>query len=134
MMRPSISTGTYEEMIAPTPPSANLDSQLIRVWVSDPSSLSNRPEMFDRKMRFFTVRLRNFSGVKISSNTSARSRGGAPDAFQQREHPGVGGTPAPALRHEGQLGGWRALVRGAELQQHQGRRVEIPGERLAADT
>jgi hypothetical protein len=65
MMRPSISTGTYEEMIAPMPPAANLHSQLIRVCVSEPS-LSNLPEMFDRKIRFLTVRLRNLSGVKMT--------------------------------------------------------------------
>ena len=40
------------------PPAANLHSQLIRVCVSEPSSLSNLPEMFDRKIRFLTVRLR----------------------------------------------------------------------------
>src|SRR5260370_1122179 len=34
-------------MIAPTPPAANLHSQLMRVWVREPSSLSNRPALFD---------------------------------------------------------------------------------------
>src|SRR6516164_7687145 len=61
-------------MIAPTPPAANLHSQLMRVWVSEPSSLSNLPEMFDRKMRFLTVRLRNLSGVKMTSSVMTRPR------------------------------------------------------------
>ena len=53
--------------MAPAPPLANMHSQLMRVWVSEPSSLSNRPEMLERKIRFSTLRLRNCSGVKMMS-------------------------------------------------------------------
>ena len=67
MIRPSINTGTYDEMIAPVPPLANMHSQLMRVWVSDPSSLSKRPDMLERKIRFLTSRLRNRNGVKMMS-------------------------------------------------------------------
>ena len=66
-MRPSSITGTKDEMIAPTPPRANLLSQLTRVCDRLPSSLSKRPEMLDRKMRFLISMFRHFSGSKITS-------------------------------------------------------------------
>ena len=47
---------------SPTPPRANFSSQLRRVWLPEPSKLSKRPEILERKMRFLTVKLRNRSG------------------------------------------------------------------------
>ncbi len=57
--------------MAPTSPAANLHSQLMRVWVSDPSSLSNRPDILARKMRFLIVRFRNLRGAKMTSFITA---------------------------------------------------------------
>src|SRR5579871_3954000 len=113
-------------MIAPTPPWANLDSQLMRVWVSEPSSLSKRPEMFERKTRFLTVRLRKVSGWKISSNAIGPLLCGAPDGGEQRRHPGVRRAAAPALRHEGHLGVRVGRMRRLQLQQDERGRLEIP--------
>src|SRR5579871_4709833 len=108
-------------MIAPTPPWANLDSQLIRVWVSEPSSLSNRPEMFERKTRFLTVRLRNCSGWKISSKGTGRMLlCDAPGPGEQGHHPGVGRATGPALSHEGELRGRPLGVGGVQLQHDEG--------------
>ena len=42
-------------------------SQLIRVCDPDPSSLSQRPEMLERRIRFLIVRLPSCNGVKITS-------------------------------------------------------------------
>src|SRR5580658_1904712 len=61
-------TATNDERIAPTPPRANFSSQFSRVLLPEPSKLSKRPEILERKMRFFTVRLRNRSGWKIMSS------------------------------------------------------------------
>src|SRR3981189_1461015 len=54
-------------MMAPTPPRANFSSQLTRVWVPDPSSLSNRPEILDLKIRFLTVKWGNLISVNITA-------------------------------------------------------------------
>ena len=82
--------------MAPTPPRANLLSQLMRVWVSEPSSLSKRPETFERKILFFTSRFLNFSGVKMTSSVMGRSprrRATPPAAAPARSPwPGSGST------------------------------------------
>src|SRR5215217_1213080 len=55
-------------MMPPMSPRANLVSQLMRVSVPDPSSLSQRPEMLERSTRFLIVRfLLSFNGWKIAS-------------------------------------------------------------------
>src|SRR5207302_1502567 len=95
-------------MIAPTPPAANLHSQLMRVCVREPSSLSNRPEMFDRKMRFLTVRLRNLSGVKITSSLMTRPRPLAQHARRRKQ----------ALFDDGIDRGWGAPARLAPQLAH----------------
>ena len=55
-------TGTKEEMIPPMPPRAKRVSQLMRVCVPEPSSLSQRPETLERRMRFLIVRLPSLQG------------------------------------------------------------------------
>src|SRR5260370_19248840 len=112
-------------MIAPTPPAANLDSQLIRVWVSEPSSLSKRPEMLERNIRFLTVKLRNFNGVKMGSSAIGLPLRGMPNSCQQRPNPSMGRAAAPALRHERHLAARRSGVRQLELQQDEGGVVEV---------
>src|SRR5215831_5172899 len=102
-------------MIAPTPPAANLHSQLMRVWVSEPSSLSNLPEMFDRKMRFLTVRLRNLSGVKMTSSVMTRPRSLA------QQSPVA--TLRPMPHHELDLLAGRALARGFEFEDDESARA-----------
>src|SRR5882757_3329069 len=119
-------------MIAPTPPAANLDSQLIRVWVSEPSSLSKRPEMLERKIRFLTVRLRNFSGVKIESLFIGLPLRRAPNRRQQRGDPGVRGALRPGSSHERHLRARRAIVGGVKLQQDQRAVAKLAGQRFAA--
>ncbi len=57
--------------MAPTSPAANLHSQLMRVWVSDPSSLSNRPDILAQKIRFLIIRFRNLKGAKMTSFITA---------------------------------------------------------------
>src|SRR5882757_992024 len=55
-------------MMPPMPPRANLVSQLMRVSVPEPSSLSQRPEMLERRTRFLIVRFSlSFNGLKIAS-------------------------------------------------------------------
>src|SRR5882757_1634031 len=55
-------------MMPPMSPRANLVSQLMRVSVPDPSSLSQRPEVLERRTRFLIVRfLLSFNGWKIAS-------------------------------------------------------------------
>ena len=109
-------------MIAPTPPAANLHSQLMRVCVSEPSSLSNRPEMFERKTRFFTVRLRNWSGVKMTSSPMTRASLTGPPAAsfphgaQQGGNERGRGTLRPMSDHEFDVGAAIALARGVELE------------------
>src|SRR5687768_14493620 len=71
-------TGVFEEMIAPTPPRANFRSQRSRTSVPDPSQLSKRPEMLERKMRFLTSRLRNRSGWKTADSVKQHLPGPRP--------------------------------------------------------
>ena len=117
-------------MIAPTPPAANLDSQLMRVWVSEPSSLSNRPEMLERKIRFLTVRLRKWSGVEdrvighASYPLSPRARP-RPAAPAPRRAPGT----APKFRVMNAISGLGARgVGGVKLQHDQRASAEVAGE------
>src|ERR1051325_6305468 len=98
-MRPSSSTGTNDEMIAPTPPLANLASQLTRVCDSEPSSLSQRPELLERKTRFLTVRLRNLSGVKIGSPAGGFGIGSTTGSLMH---------VSPLLRRQWRPPPWRA--------------------------
>ena len=115
-------------MIAPTPPAANFDSQLIRVCVREPSSLSNRPEMLDRNIRFFTVRFRNFRGVKIESPSIELPLRRPPNGGQQCRNPRMSRATRPALGHERRLSARRARVSGIELQKNQSAVVEVPGQ------
>ena len=48
--------GLVEEMIAPTPPRANVTYKFIRTSVPDPSKLSKRPATLERRTRFLIVR------------------------------------------------------------------------------
>src|SRR5215813_9313524 len=111
-------TGVKEDMTAPTPPRANLLSQLIRACVTLPSSLSKRPDTLERKIRFLTSRLRNLSGVKMMSSLIADVSLAAaapglthPDAMRLLPRYIAHGRRCPrstALRHT-----WRAHGRGS---------------------
>ncbi len=90
--------------MAPVPPLANLLSQLMRVCVSEPSSLSKRPDTLERKMRFLTSRLRNFSGVKMMSCAMLHSDVGA-----------VHLRPVPPVRDDVAIGCRPPLVRRSAL-------------------
>ena len=122
------------------PPAANLHSQLIRVCVSEPSSLSNLPEMFDRKIRFLTVRLRNLSGVKMRSSVmigvrswclAGRRRGDGPfphHAQQGRNERGRR-TLRPGPRHQFDVAAGGARARGVELEDDERSRTHRAGDR-----
>src|ERR1041384_689893 len=96
-------------MIAPTPPRANFSSQLIRVCVPEPSSLSKRPEMLERKMRFLTSRpeLRNLMGLKIAALLMRGLPGVLrllPDLGEQSGDDRMCGTSVPSAGEKAEAG------------------------------
>src|SRR5262245_21866795 len=132
MIRPSMSTGTKDEMMAPTPPRANLHSQFIRVWIRLPSSLSKRPEMLEPNTRFLTSNERKRSGVKMMSSAISGPLRLVPDRQQQRRHEGARRAPAPAVAHEGDggLGGAVAGLVGIHQNQRAGLYPPAGGRRF----
>src|SRR5262249_1151826 len=119
-------------MIAPTPPAANLHSQLMRVCVSEPSSLSNRPEMFERKIRFLTVRFRNRSGVKMMSSLMRRPRPPAqqspPSPPPQGRHESDSWTLRPVTLHEFDVPPGREFARSFKTKNDKGARAHRAGD------
>src|SRR5262245_48064012 len=126
MIRPSMSTGTNDEMMAPTPPRANLHSQFMRVWVRLPSSLSKRPEMLERKTRFLASSERKRSGVKMMSPAISGLLRLMPDRQQQRRHERARRAAGPAVAHEGDGGLGRAVARLVEFHQNQRAGLDPP--------
>ena len=62
--------------MAPMPPLANLHSQFIRVWVREPSSLSNRPDTLDPEDLVLDLKIVEFQWRE--NHVLSSGRGNAP--------------------------------------------------------